>query len=93
MYVRLTDYAYSGGSTDLGFSERQRHIEKLRKGCKGFIIFCVPQSTFAAPRKIQSYVEDKIFPTGDIIEIDGDVWVQFTLGVRVKDYLAARERT
>jgi hypothetical protein len=92
-FVRLTDYAYFEGYNSLGFNERQRQIEKLRKGCKGFIIFCVAQSTVAARRRIQSYVKDRIFPTGEIIEIDGDVWVEFTLGVRVKDFLAASERT
>ena len=93
MYVRVTDYAYSGGSADLGFSERQRHIAKLREGFKGFVIFCIPKSPVTAPRSIQNFVKDKIFPTAEIIEIDGDVWVQFTVGVRVKDFLAAREQT
>ena len=32
-------------------------------------------------------------PDSALIEIDGDVWVEFTLGVRVKDFLAASERT
>ena len=79
--VRLTNRNRFEGTSSLGYAERVRHIELLRQGAKGYLIFCESESPAALTRKLKSYVSDKLYPTGELCEVNSDVYVQFLNGI------------
>ena len=80
--VRLTNRAHFEGTSSLGYAERKQHIERLRQGATGYLIFCEAKAPISIPRKLKSYDSDSVFPTTDLCEINGDVYVQFLSGVK-----------
>lgn len=76
-YVELADVASFKNSKHLGYRERLAHIEMLRNGAKGYLIFCSAQDPKVMPRKIVSFDSQRVFPTTDLIDIRGDAWIGF----------------
>lgn len=83
--VRLTNRAHFEGRKSLGYAERTNHIQDLRNGRPGFLIFCEAKEPGKIPRRLKSYRADRIFPTGRLCEVDGDVYVEFLTGRSVTD--------
>ena len=81
--VRLTNRERFEGTSSLGYAERKRHIELLRQGASGYLIFCEAKTPMTIPRKLKSYVSDRVFPTGDSCEMDGDIYIQFLSGIEI----------
>ncbi len=79
--VRLTNRARFEGTHSPGYAERKRHIQLLREGRPGYLIFCEAKTPISIPRKLRSYVADRVFPTGELCEVDGDVYVRFHSGI------------
>ena len=85
--VRLTNHARFEGTSSLGYAERKRHIELLRQGASGYLIFCEAKQPITIPRKLKNYISDRLFPTEDLCEVNGDIYVQFQKGLATADIL------
>jgi hypothetical protein len=81
--VRLTNRAHFEGRKSLGYAERTNHIQLLCNGRPGFLFFCEAKESGKIPRRLKSYRADRIFPTGRLCEVDGDVYVQYLDGESV----------
>lgn len=86
LLVRLTNRDIFEGTADKGYAERREHIEMLRNGRRGYLIFCEAKKPITVPRELNGFVSDRIFPTGDVIEVDGDIYVQYFLGIKIEEF-------
>lgn len=57
---------WSGSSP--GYSERQRHIDALRKGAQGYGIVCTARDINASGRTIKDFDRDLLLKFGDIVD-------------------------
>lgn len=83
--VRLTNRAHFEGTSSLGYAERLKHIELLREGRPGYLVFCESKQPGTIPRQLKRYVSDRMFLTGALVEVDGDIYVEFIGGVAIND--------
>lgn len=83
-YVQLTHlekYGYKPGAKNLGYAERLRHVQMIRGGANSYLIICVPTIPHGTPRKIRGFSEDFLHEGGNLINHDGDYWIE--IGKRV----------
>lgn len=74
-HVQLTHRAvFAGREDNLGYQERNRHVEHIRAGAHCYMVMCEPKSTQAVPREIKSFNEREFFLAGEAIEYHGDLW-------------------
>ena len=52
------------------------------------MIMCVARDVNASPRQIGSFNRDEVFVGGNIVELDGDWWIQITGQVSVQSVSA-----
>ena len=77
-YVLLTNKARFEGTSDFGYRERKEHIELIKAGHPRYLIFCFAKDAKATPRQLKTYQGDRIFPADELIEHDGDIWIEFS---------------
>jgi hypothetical protein len=76
-WVQISHCAkYRDKPDDLGHQERLKHIEKIRERAKSFLIMCSAVDVKVLPRKIKKFNEKEVFPCGELIELDGEVWIE-----------------
>lgn len=88
-YVLLTNRERFEGKGDLGYEERLLRIQMLERGATGYCIFCEPKDPEGVPRELKSFVETDLFPVGELIEHQGDIWLQFGPRVPIAPFLQA----
>lgn len=75
-HIQLTHRAvFAGREDNLGYQERNRHVEQIRMGARCYMVMCEPKSTLAIPREIKGFNEREVFVAGDMVEHEGDLWV------------------
>ena len=76
-HMRVTHHAaYKGNETSLGYVERLAHIELVRQGAKVYMIMCIAKDPKAVPRSVASFIADDIFVGGNIVDHEGDTWIE-----------------
>ena len=76
-YMMVTHHeAYAGNESSPGYRERLEHVELIRSGSPVYMIMCLVEDPNASPRKIKSFNRNDIFVGGDVIEEDGNSWVE-----------------
>ncbi len=76
-YMMVTHHgAYVGNESSPGYRERLQHVELARKGSKVYMVICIVKDPDVAPREIKSFIKDDVFIGGEIIEHDGDTWIE-----------------
>ena len=71
---------------NLGYEERQRHIELIRKGAPCFMVLCIAKDSTGSPRKIASFIRDRLFKGGRLFEgDDGNLYLENLGPVPSKD--------
>lgn len=74
-HIQLTHRAvFAGREGNLGYQERNRHVEQIQAGARCYMVMCEPKSTQAVPREIRGFNEREVFVAGDVIEHEGDLW-------------------
>lgn len=63
-------------TTNLGHAERLRHVELIRAGAPSFMIMCEALDKHASPRAIKGYNEREVFVGGELLQADGDWWLE-----------------
>ena len=87
LFMRITanEYFQNNDPTNLGWQERLRHVALLRAGAVSYMIMCVARDVNAIPREVQSFNRDELFQGGQLIDLDGDTWLELGGRVRVRD--------
>ena len=71
---------------NVGYDEHQRHIELIHKGAPSFMVLCIAQDSTGRPRKIASYIRDRLFKCGRLFEgDDGNLYLENLGPVPFKD--------
>jgi hypothetical protein len=91
-YVHLLARDKFEGKKNLGYEERLRQLNLVRQGAECFVIFCEPRKPITSPRKVADYVKDRVFPTKDFLEHEGDLWIEFGGGIPLELHLARYEQ-
>ena len=68
--------AYAGNESSPGYKERLAHLELAREGTKVYMIMCIVKDPDAVPRSVKSFIEDDVFLGGEVIEHEGDSWIE-----------------
>ena len=63
-------------STFPGYREWLRHVDLARKGSKVYMVICTVKDPDAVPRKIGSFIKDDVFLGGEVIDHEGDIWIE-----------------
>ena len=76
-YMMVTHHEkYIDDQDNLGHQERIRHVEKIRKGAKCYMVMCLAKDPSESPRSIKSFNQRDVFIGGAIEEVDGDWWIE-----------------
>ncbi len=77
-YMMVTHHdAYVGNESSPGYRERLQHVSLARAGRPVYMIMCSVDDPEASPRKIKSFNKNDVFVGGELIERDGDTWLEF----------------
>ena len=90
LYVQLTHlekYGDDRGTDNLGYSERLKHVQLLRRGAKSYLVMCLAKDPNTSPRAIKSFNRDDVFVGGRLTEINGDTWIELADRVPVKSII------
>lgn len=87
LFMRITanDYFQNNDPSNLGWQERLRHIDLIRNGIASYMIVCVAKDVSAIPREVQSFNKNEVFQGGQLIDADGDTWLELGERIRVRD--------
>ena len=76
-FTRISANAFfANDSSNLGYVERSKHIELIRGGAKSYMIMCRARDINATPREIAGFDDGELFVGGELIQIDGESWLQ-----------------
>jgi hypothetical protein len=77
-FTRISSNTYymANEPTNLGYMERLRHIELIRRGAKSYMIMCRGREIEGSPTEIVGFDDNELFVGGELIEIDGESWLQ-----------------
>ncbi len=77
-FMKITHHkSYIGNEDNDGYRERNKHAELIRNGGKCYMVMCLVKDSKAEPREIKSFNSNDIFVGGEVIDRDGDTWVEF----------------
>ena len=77
-----------GGS--LGYQERLKHVELVRKGAACFLILCQADDVAVTPRKVKDFDRESVFRGGRLVKIEGDWWIELGQRVPVREAAVAQ---
>ena len=94
LVVRVTAYEFfrTHDPDNLGWRERLEHLEPVRQGATTYLIMCRAVDPDAHPREVAGFNERELFLGGNLLERDGDVWIQLRDRVPVRDVVAEGAR-
>ena len=76
LWVQLTHHReFVGNERDLGYQERNHHVELVRAGAPCYMIMCEARDITKVPRVIKSFNERELFVADEFAEHEGDTWV------------------
>lgn len=94
VYLRLTDFGYYNNHPgDNGWNERWRHVQSLLsqntkdsagRPAKAYLIICEPVNPNAKPRAIKQWNDTNVLVGGEVIEREGDYWIERIGAIKVE---------
>jgi hypothetical protein len=76
-YMQVTHRdRYKGDTTNPGNNEREGHIQRVTSGAKVIMVMCEVENPMSHPRDIKTFDKRDVFPGGQLIEADGDWWLE-----------------
>lgn len=82
-YVRVAHQDMYEDFEALGSRERLQHVEEIEAGKPAYLIMCRAGDPRAAPRSIVSSDAKRVFEGGEIVQHDGDKWVDLVRPLQV----------
>lgn len=84
-FIRLVNHrAYQGAESNLGYSERLAHLDRLRAGATGYVVICRAEDVNSRPRSIASFDGREVIRLGELVILDGDEWGELLERIPVK---------
>jgi hypothetical protein len=88
LYVKATHTQNFINDVDnLGHQERLRHFERIRQGAPCYLVMCQAEDDVSEVRKVKDFDEDYVRPGGELLELDGDWWIELLPRVAVQKVL------
>ena len=88
-FMKITHHAYfSDKPPNLGWQERLAQVELVRQGAPCYLVMCEAKDVRASPRSIKSFNDRDVFVGGQLIELDGDWWVERAGRVAARELMA-----
>ena len=76
-FMMVTHHAaYVGNESSPGYRERMQHVELAKSGSTVYMIVCIVRDAEESPRKIDRFIKDDVFIGGEIIDYNGDTWIE-----------------
>jgi len=75
-YLIFNEQPASKGKANLGCNERRRHIDSVIAGAPCFLVMCSAEDVDAHPRRIESFDEKNLIVGGEIVEVEGELWIK-----------------
>ncbi len=90
-FVQVTRHAMHGSSPRKpGPREREEHVELVRGGARCYLVIGEAADPTARPRRLARFNADEVFVAGQVVQLDGDRWVEVLGGLPVADVAPAR---
>ena len=75
-FMMVTFHEKFAGSDNQGYKERVEHAKLVREGSKCYMLMCVADDVDASVRTIKTLNSQDVFIGGEVIEYNGDTWVE-----------------
>lgn len=77
-YVLVADRARYGeeGDGSPGHQERLEHLDRIRAGATAYVVMCINRAGSGSPRQIESFQRREVWRGGELVEIDGDTFIE-----------------
>jgi hypothetical protein len=86
--VQLSHHAAVKDEIDeMGHQERLKHIQLIREGATCYLILCRAVDVKAVPRSCKSVIDQEVFPTGALVEIEGETWIEMKTRIPISDVM------
>jgi len=79
---------FVGKEENLGYKERNEHAGLIRNGRKCYMVMCLAEDVEASPRTIKSFNFKDVFVGGEVIELNGNTWVELAGRIPVNQAIA-----
>ena len=85
-FMRLTDNEFfqNNDPQNSGYIERLDHVRLVEGGATSFMVMCEPRDEKAVPREIKDFNRRELFPGGQVIEVEGEKWLEMKARVPVE---------
>jgi len=84
-FAQLTFNARFRDSPVHGHRERLQQVARIRHGAPCLMVLCEAADTTARPRRIADFDGTQLFPGGELIETDGEWWIEVLPGIPIDD--------
>lgn len=87
-FMRLTAYKhFVSDPKNLGWKERLRHVELMDNGATAYMVMCEAIDPLTSPREVKDFNKTEVFHGGEIVEFDGDRWLEIKNRVLVSSFM------
>ena len=86
IFMRLTDNEFfqNNDPQNSGYIERLDHVRLLEGGATSYMVMCIPRDEKAVPREIKNFDRRQLRLGGQVIEVNGDKWLEIKARVPVE---------
>lgn len=85
-FMRVTAHAhFVDRPQNLGWRERLRQVEEIKGGAIAYMIVCDAVDPSAVPRTIRKFDNKTIFLGGELLEYEGDSWLELAKPIAVSE--------
>jgi hypothetical protein len=64
---------------------REQQVDQVRAGSPCYLMECVAADPTARPRRVQWFNAAQVFPGGQVVELDGECWIEMLPAVPVAE--------
>jgi hypothetical protein len=83
--MRLTAHKFFADKAhNLGWQERLDHVRLIQGGATGYMVMCEAVDAVASVREIRSFDSHDVFVGGEMIDHDGDYWLEMKSRMSVR---------
>ena len=88
MRVTASPDSEDGAAESPGYQERLEHVERVKNGAKTYMVMYRAAGGTAHPRQGGIFNDRELFVGGDVKEVDGEVWVELSERIPVREAMA-----
>ena len=77
-----------GPGKNLGYEERVRHIEAIRRGADCYMVVCDPDGPHGTQRGVRAFNSETLLVGGGVVDLDGKTYIKVIGTRRAEDLIA-----